>query len=752
MIARGSFPQATGKPDPLQDSNSVSRMDTILKISEDGQDTSNDIHEAQVVQAAETRDHITRRNRKFDDKHPPITVAPTRLLSDNGICAKCAELDLGGALQKAVCTRQHDKTTYKTEPWHGIHVTNLGHQYQHHPMANCALCSILCACRIDPEQNPFATENGDEIRFFGFQQNSHLIPYQQRFQDDSGFLVVVPARFGSNKGEKSDYCLLRDHVLNEGATVILQDGGDLARSAAQGVLDPFNATTASLWLENCKTKHSFRCGGSTKSAVSGLRLIDCTTLTIREAESESPFVALSYVWGNPGNVDTTRRRTRNGRLLRKRLSPVIIDAICVTKTLGFQYLWVDKFCIDQNDAATKHEQIKQMGAIYENAELTIIAAAGADETHGLPGAGKRPATPQNIARFGGMSVIPMMKHPHSSIRSSRWASRGWTFQEAVLSRRRLVFTGDHLYFECNSMNRFQSVYNLELEDDYEPSTGDDLGSVGGARAGLFGKPDPSAFDPPGVFQQYLRAIEDYSPRELSYDADSLNAFQGIIQWYSKLKHPFNAIWGMPYPVHRRRSLCFCFALAWSHTQSCWENARRPRRRPEFPSWTWAGWAGAVQIQSRVGELRSIENGMESIRFGDRSDEEEDLGQLKSTTPESKCRVLRLLGKALPPRLFSCEPAEDGKTRWMFAEYKTTLFPSRQSMLGAQFPQEFMDSARWRCVWISSNAELGVSYCMALELNHDTGRWIRAGMFRIRCSDQEIRLKTYNVDATWSEIE
>lgn len=726
-------------------------MHTILKILEDGQHRPNTIHKFRFVQAAETQDHKTRRNRRFEDKHPPITAAPTRLLSDHGICAKCAEVDLGGALQKAVSIQQRDKTTWKTEPWHGIYVTNVGHQYQHPPVANCAVCSILCACRIDPERNPFATENGDEIRFFGFQQNSHLIPYQQRFQDDSGFLVVVPARFGSNKGEKSDYCLLRDHVLNEGATVILQDGGDLAKKAARGVLDPFNAKTASLWLEHCKTKHSFRCHGSTKSAVSGLRLIDCATLTIREAESESPFVALSYVWGNPGNVDITRRRTRNGRLLRKRLSPVIIDAICVTKTLGFKYLWVDKFCIDQNDAATKHEQIKQMGAIYENAELTIIAAAGADETHGLPGVGKRPPTPQNITGLSGISVLPMVKHPHSSIRSSRWASRGWTFQEAVLSRRRLVFTGDHLYFECNSMNRFQSAYNLELDD--EPSTEDSSSSVGDERPGLFVKPDPSALDLLGVFQQYLRAIEDYSPRELSYDTDSLNAFQGIIQWYSKLKQPFNAIWGMPYPVQRRRrKQCFCFALAWSHTQSSWENSRRPRRRLEFPSWTWAGWAGAVQIQPNIGGFGAIENVIEAIRFGDRSDEEEDLGQLKSTTPESKCRVLRLLAKALPPRLFSCEPAEDGKMRWMFAEYKITLFPSRQSMLGAQFSHEFMDSARWRCVWISSNAELGVSYCMALEPNHDTGRWIRSGMFRIRCSDQQIRLKTYNVDSTWFEIE
>lgn len=718
-------------------------MHTILKISEDGQDRSNNIHEAEVVRAAKSRGRI------FEDKHPPITAAPAQLLSDRGICTKCAKLDLGGAIQKAVRIRSGDKTTWKTEPWHGIHISNVGHQYQQYPMANCVLCSILRACRIGPEQDHVTSEDGDQIRFFGLQQNSHLIPHQPKFRDDSGFLVVVPAHFGSNKGEKSDYYLLREHVQNEGATVILQDGGELAKVAAQRVFDPFDLTAASLWLEYCKINHPFRCPGWKKSAVSGLRLIDCTTLTIRESESETPFVALSYVWGNMGNVHARLRRTRNGRLLQKRLSPVIIDAICVTKTLGFQYLWVDKLCIDQNDAVTKHEQIKQMGAIYENAELTIIAAAGEDETHGLPGVGKRPRAPQNTASFSGMSVLPTMKHPHSSIRSSRWASRGWTFQEAVLSRRRLVFTGHHLYFECNCMSRFQSVYNLEDE----PSTGDKLSWVDDERSRVFGKPIAYECGPTSVFRQYLRAIEDYSPRELRYDADSLNAFQGIIQWYSKLDTPYNAIWGMPYPVQRReRSLSFCPALTWRHTQSCWENSRQPRRRPEFPSWTWAGWAGAVQIQSHSKSIWAIENVIESIRFGDRSDEETELGQLKRTTPESKCCVLRLLAKALPPRLFSCEPTEDGKMRWMFAEYKMTLFPSRQSMLTAQFSQDFMDPAQWRCVWISSNDQLGVSYCLALDLNHDTGLWIRAGMFEIRCSDHKMRSKTCNVDATWFDIE
>lgn len=40
----------------------------------------------------------------------------------------------------------------------------------------------------------------------------------------------------------------------------------------------------------------------------------------------------------------------------------------------YRYLWVDRYCIDQDDVAEKKEQIAQMDRIYRGAELTIIAA------------------------------------------------------------------------------------------------------------------------------------------------------------------------------------------------------------------------------------------------------------------------------------------------------------------------------------------------------------------------------------------
>lgn len=250
-------------------------------------------------------------------------------------------------------------------------------------------------------------------------------------------------------------------------------------------------------------------------------------------------MALSYVWGKPGNIDTTLRRTGDKLLLPEKLIPVISDAASVTKAVGLKYLWVDQFCIDQDDSDAKAEQVMQMNAIYENANLTIVAAAGTDQTYGLPGVGQRQRTAQRTASFSGLSVISTMRDPQFSIRSSRWASRGWTFQEAALARRRLVFTDEQLYIECNAMNCFESVCSpLDMLHTKNNSKSLDViraGIFGRGVTEKFGKLDPGRMTLCDVFQQYLSAVQDYSSRYLRRHRDSLNAFQGIVQRYSKLE-------------------------------------------------------------------------------------------------------------------------------------------------------------------------------------------------------------------------
>jgi hypothetical protein len=288
---------------------------------------------------------------------------------------------------------------------------------------------------------------------------------------------------------------------------------------------------------------------------------------------------------------------------------VVTDSIAVTKALGYNYLWIDKYCINQGDKAIKHMQIRHMDSVYEAAEITIVAAAGEDEDFGLPGLTVRPRTQQPVANVGDLSIICTMRDPHESIHRSRWSTRGWTYQEALLSRRRLVFTAEQIYFECNAMNCCESFGNpldrihvasrAKMRDCMRPGI---LG-INDRHIPIFDRQDAAKLTGHLHYLRYLGCIEKYSSRNLTFESDSLNAFRGIARCFSKIPMHLDQIWGIPYITTTTSprpdiEMYFFHSLAWHHPNSCWDLPNPPKRRCDFPSWSWAGWEGQVVYPAR----------------------------------------------------------------------------------------------------------------------------------------------------------
>src|SRR5688572_3047090 len=94
-----------------------------------------------------------------------------------------------------------------------------------------------------------------------------------------------------------------------------------------------------------------------------------------------------------------------------------------------------------------------MDQVYRGAELTIVASAGANAFHGLPGVNGLERTQQQRFRLSGTTTIVTQVFPHGSYKLFRsvWSTRGWTYQEGFLSRRRLIFASDEVSFLCNKM-------------------------------------------------------------------------------------------------------------------------------------------------------------------------------------------------------------------------------------------------------------------------------------------------------------
>lgn len=374
------------------------------------------------------------------------------------------------------------------------------------------------------------------------------------------------------------------------------------------------------WISFCQAHHSGPCSTS-DHLVKGLRLIDCRTRRIVKAKKSYRYCALSYVWGK-GEIDeliATLARAPTGtadKPLPPTLSPALEDAIKVTRRLGLQYLWIDQYCIDQNDAASKHHQISEMDSIYARADITIIAAAGRDQHYGLPGVRNTTRNEQPRIRVGGVQLVSTMGDPRRLIRESTWSTRGWTYQEAVLSRRRLVFTDTMVYFECEQMNCCESI-EFDLNWVRHPGRARFHPFL---RPGLFsGSPcDPGfcSFDRHDtstvwdIGQGHMHIL-NYASRCLTFETDTLKAFSGIMRHMyrtNKMSH----IFGLPYKTSltgfsRRLPTDFTLPKTITKSLTWFHKMGDAKRKSAFPSWSWAGWTACPDFHDRHEKNNSFRN-------------------------------------------------------------------------------------------------------------------------------------------------
>jgi hypothetical protein len=79
-------------------------------------------------------------------------------------------------------------------------------------------------------------------------------------------------------------------------------------------------------------------------------------------------------------------------LIPAHIPQVIEDSITVVRELGFRYLWMDRYCVKQDNTSEELVQIQNMDSIYWESTLAIIAALD-DILGGLPGVSDTPAIP-----------------------------------------------------------------------------------------------------------------------------------------------------------------------------------------------------------------------------------------------------------------------------------------------------------------------------------------------------------------------
>ncbi|KAH0422285.1 hypothetical protein CcaCcLH18_12905 [Colletotrichum camelliae] len=344
-----------------------------------------------------------------------------------------------------------------------------------------------------------------------------------------------------------------------------------------------------MWLQTCDEHHP-QCLKNQNHPTPRIRLIDCAQRQIIRADKDSRYVALSYVWGSAPAIATPSSSTELGDLPR-----TIEDAISVTLKLGHRYLWVDRYCIRQDDESDKMEQIQIMDQIYECAVLTIIAAAGRDDNYGLPGVGK-PRIAQTW-RKGPLSFA-RLKYPEDEVEGSVWSTRGWTFQESILSHRRLMFTKSSVFLQCEKSKAHELLGYLDptgtnaekIVKEYDSAMA--VSSLNSWRSVMVFIPtEDSSVSTTDNFENFKSTTNAYSKRNFTYRADIFHGLRGISRKFEKTPAPIYNIFGIPFALDNGQISAERFFVSglswhWERSGSLDESPEWPHSS-EFPTWSWA---------------------------------------------------------------------------------------------------------------------------------------------------------------------
>ncbi len=378
-----------------------------------------------------------------------------------------------------------------------------------------------------------------------------------------------------------------------------QFGNTSTRMYGRAVLhDEIDWKYLAQWLNTCKNRHSIALRAHSQAAEFGksrrpspslhapqLLAIDVNRLCVVPIPAGAEYIALSYMWGKD---QALKLKKANYELLQTtgvfdpgygNLHPcqTIVDAIDVTRRIGYRYIWVDALCITQDDPQTILANVSIMDLIYAQAALTIVAAAGNNADSGLPGVSKDiPRTQQQMRqKVHGLVIANMLDSHNDAINHSVWNTRGWTYQERLLSPRLLIFTETQVYYECNQWCHFQE--DLHIHD------GSAILEVPDGRYQL-------DLEHENLFNTYALAVAEYTKRSLTNRGDKLRAFTGFL---SNLAGPFRGTFLFGLPVNT-----FDVGLLWTPIGACTRGDRN------FPSWSWAGWDGPVRyaMKDSMGNL------------------------------------------------------------------------------------------------------------------------------------------------------
>jgi hypothetical protein len=345
-------------------------------------------------------------------------------------------------------------------------------------------------------------------------------------------------------------------------------------------------------------------------------------LYLTSVAEKGNWVSLSYCWG--GNSDFVLTKSTLHTLVEgpdlQDFPKTIQDAIIITQNLGIQFLWVDALCIFQDSLDDWQNEAPKMERVYQNAVLTIVAADSPAVSSGifkqrdiisscsLPWEVPESLPPINLdsnsedreSDLGPLKSVLITRNKADYQRNylpdpsnSRWASRGWTLQEDLLSWRTLSYTSTQMLWNCST---------LKVWEDGQLATKNSMYSESPLSFQNYSnRPMPYPFKNPAalykVYHDWYQVITVYSGRQLTKEADKLAAIEGLARRIQPhiLDSYCAGLW--------ENDLIFGLIWVWVGFQDPSAILRDQHPALEWPSWSWTSlhdqvrWCFAPQRRS-----------------------------------------------------------------------------------------------------------------------------------------------------------
>ncbi|KAH8890010.1 HET-domain-containing protein [Thozetella sp. PMI_491] len=518
----------------------------------------------------------------------------------------------------------------RIDEWHGF-------AFEHHEnvaeldasgTAGCSLCRILLADFQERDCNgklwlypdfrysiKFRVAFGDKPDYLG----DCRIDDRERFNWASGlggqpqlyYRVGLLRPWGASLDYRPGLTIREEAAVDKMTTEVeRRDEPVWERAIPNRVISEDALATARCWIRDCTSKHDHCIKGERNNAMP-TRVIDVGTIGKPEVKLYVPsnqergaYVALSHCWGGDipsklleSNLAAYQQPLPGGFPLDQ-LPQNFLDAIRLTRELGFRFVWIDALCIIQDSVADWQREASRMTAAYSSAALTISILDAKASTEGFLG----PRGTGQAIISSELAISKELRTPAEALVVCPLSHRGWCMQERLLSPALLHIGYDQMYWECwtGVCSETGGPASFTAAVGHCPARR-------GQSVALFNKLRPRVFGGIGQSssEDWYHLVEEFTSRKLTMVTDKLPAVAGAARylrnmglgrgkylaglWEDDLMRA--CFWSarVVYPFSSRQP-------GYDECESLSRPADTNTLMSRIPTWSWASVDGPVEFQ------------------------------------------------------------------------------------------------------------------------------------------------------------